>query len=95
MKAMGGMKGLINLMPGMRSLKQQIEQKMDQSVFDKKKAIVLSMTPKERVFPGMLDASRKRRIAKGSGVDVASVNRLLKEFAAMQKMVKQMKKFGF
>jgi signal recognition particle subunit SRP54 len=95
MKAMGGMKGLINLMPGMRSLKQQIEQKMDQSVFDKKKAIVLSMTPKERVFPSMLDASRKRRIAKGSGVDVASVNRLLKEFSAMQKMVKQMKKFGF
>ena len=93
-KAMGGMKGLFSLMPGMRSLRQDIESKIDNAGFDKKKSVVLSMTPKERTFPTMLDASRKRRIAKGSGVDVATVNRLLKDFAHMQKMVKQIKKFG-
>jgi signal recognition particle subunit SRP54 len=94
-KKMGGMSGILGLLPGVRKVKEQLENaNVDQSVLKKQEAIILSMTKAERRDIRVLNASRRRRIARGSGTDVADVNRLVKQFMAMQDMMKQAKKIG-
>jgi signal recognition particle subunit SRP54 len=95
MKRMGGFGGLMNLLPGMGKIKEQMKNaNIDESVMKRQEAIILSMTPTERKNVDLLAASRKRRIAKGAGVDVADVNRLIKQFLEMQKVMKQVQKLG-
>ena len=95
MKKMGGMQGILGMLPGVAKVKKQIDAAgIDEKVFDRQVAIISSMTKIERKKPDMLQASRKRRIAAGSGVDVADVNRLLKQHRQMADMVKAMSKGG-
>jgi signal recognition particle subunit SRP54 len=93
---MGGLSSMMNLMPGMGKLKEQLAgaQMPDDSVVKKQEAIILAMTAKERANPNLLNASRRRRIANGSGVQVSDVNRLIKQYQQMETMMKQMKKMG-
>jgi signal recognition particle subunit SRP54 len=95
MKRMGGMQGILGMLPGVAKVKKQIDAAgIDEKVFDRQVAIISAMTKIERKKPDMLQASRKRRIAAGSGVDVADVNRLLKQHRQMADMVKAMSKGG-
>jgi signal recognition particle subunit SRP54 len=95
MRKMGGMGGLMNLMPGMGKIKDQLKNaNIDDKMIKRQEAIIQSMTPVERKNADLLQASRKRRIAAGAGVDVAAVNRLIKQFLEMQKVMKQMQKLG-
>jgi signal recognition particle subunit SRP54 len=95
MRRMGGMGGLLNLLPGMGKLKDQLKNaNLDDKLIKRQEAIIQSMTPVERKNADLLQASRKRRIAAGAGVDVADVNRLIKQFLEMQKVMKQMQKLG-
>ena len=95
MKKMGGFSGIMNFLPGMGKIKEQLENaKIDDSIINKQQAIIRSMTRKERKNPDLLQASRKRRIANGSGVQVSDVNRLIKQFLEMQRVMKQIKKLG-
>ncbi|MFX8891481.1 signal recognition particle protein, partial [Acinetobacter baumannii] len=83
--------GILGMLPGVAKVKKQIaESGIDDKVFDRQVAIISSMTKLERRKPDILQASRKRRIAAGSGVDVADVNRLLKQHRQMADMVKAM-----
>ena len=88
MKKLGGFGGIMKLLPGMSGLgdidTDDAEKKMNQV-----KSIIQSMTPKERANPDLINPSRKRRIARGAGVDIAEVNRLVKQFEQMRKMMKQ------
>ena len=91
-KKMGGMGSLMGMLPGIGKLKDKIDGAgMDEKVIDRQVAIINSMTKKERLDPKLMNASRKRRIAAGSGMTIQDVNRLLKQFKQMQMM---MKKFG-
>jgi signal recognition particle subunit SRP54 len=95
MQKMGGMQGIMGLLPGVQKVKKQIaESGVDDSVFRRQQAIIGSMTKLERKKPDVLAASRKRRIAAGAGVDVAEVNRLLKQHRQMADMFKAMSKDG-
>jgi len=95
MKKMGGMQGMLSALPGVQKIKKQLdEKKVDERVFVRQTAIIDSMTPLERRDPDKLNASRKRRIAKGSGTTVQDINQLLKQHRQMQDMMKQMKKMG-
>jgi signal recognition particle subunit SRP54 len=94
MNKMGGMMGLLNKLPGMGALPQNMKNQIDDSMFTKIVAIINSMTPHERRHPDLIRGSRKRRIAMGSGTDVPDVNRLLKRFEQMQKMMKTFTKRG-
>jgi len=95
MRKMGGMGGLLNLMPGMGKIKEQMKNaNIDDKLIKRQEAIIQSMTPIERKGVDLLQASRKRRIAAGAGVDVADVNRLIKQFLEMQKVMKQVQKLG-
>lgn len=95
MKRMGGMQGILGLLPGVQKVKKQIaESGLDDSMFKRQEAIILSMTPQERKKPDILAASRKRRIAKGAGVDVAEINRLLKQHRQMADAFKMMSRDG-
>jgi signal recognition particle subunit SRP54 len=79
------------MMPGMTGGKLgDIESMIDEKQLARMEAIVLSMTPKERQNPKLLNPSRKHRIAKGAGVDIAVVNRFIKQFEQSQKMMKQL-----
>lgn len=91
MKKMGGMKSLMGKLPGMNQLPAKAQSMMDDSLFVKMEAIINSMTKKERKFPALLNGSRKRRISAGSGTDIQDVNKLLKQFTQMQKMLKRFK----
>jgi signal recognition particle subunit SRP54 len=91
---MGGIGGIMNKLPGMGNLSQMAKDKINDKTFLHTEAIINSMTPKERRFPDLIKGSRKRRIAIGSGTDVQAVNRLLKQFTMMQKMMKKMSKQG-
>jgi signal recognition particle subunit SRP54 len=95
-KNMGGIGSVMNLMPGMGKMKDAMAggQMPDESVVKRQEAIILAMTPKERAEPGVLNASRRRRIAIGSGTQVSDVNRLIKQYQQMETMMKQMKKMG-
>ena len=90
MKKMGGLSSVLAMMPGMGSQMKDLENAIDEKKMARTEAIILSMTPKERSNPEILNPSRKRRIAKGAGVDIAEVNRLVKQFEQMRKMMKQM-----
>jgi signal recognition particle subunit SRP54 len=95
MRRMGGMGGLMNLMPGMGKLRDQIKgANIDDKMLKRQEAIIQSMTAAERKNVDLLGASRKRRIAAGAGVQVADVNRLVKQFLEMQKVMKQVQKLG-
>ena len=89
-KKMGGLGGLMNLMPGMNNQMKGAMDQVDEKQLDRIQAIILSMTPAERSKPSLLNPSRKHRIAKGAGVDIAEVNRLVKQQEQMKKMMKQM-----
>lgn len=91
---MGGVGGLLGKLPGMGQLQGQIDGDMAQKEFRRLEAIINSMTQKERKFPAVIKGSRKRRIANGSGTSVQDVNKLLKQFTQMQKMMKKMKGGG-
>ena len=90
MKKMGGLSSVLAMMPGLGSQMKDIENAIDEKKMARTEAIILSMTPKERSNPEILNPSRKHRIAKGAGVDIAEVNRLVKQFEQMRKMMKQM-----
>ncbi|MCI8599567.1 MAG: signal recognition particle protein [Lachnospiraceae bacterium] len=90
MKKMGGMASVLSMMPGLGSQMKDLEAAVDEKKMARIEAIILSMTPKERANPDILNPSRKHRIAKGAGVDIAEVNRLVKQFEQMRKMMKQM-----
>jgi signal recognition particle subunit SRP54 len=95
MKKMGGMEGLMGMLPGVQKIKKQIaEANISDKMVDRQAAIISSMTKEERRKPDILAASRKRRIAAGSGVDVAEVNRLLKQHRQMADAFKMMSKGG-
>jgi signal recognition particle subunit SRP54 len=92
---MGSLSGILGMLPGIGKMKQQIEDaNLDTSMLKRQAAIINSMTPKERRSPDLLKASRKRRIAAGSGTTVQEVNRLLKQFDEMSAMMKRMNKLG-
>lgn len=94
-KKMGGVGSMLGLMPGMGKVKEMMAGKeIDESVFGRQEAIILAMTKKERVTPTLLNASRRRRIATGSGTTVQQVNQLVKQYQQMETMMKQMKKLG-
>ncbi len=94
-KKMGGMGGLMGMLPGVGKVKKQLaEANVDERILVRQTAIIDSMTPAERRDTRLLGASRKRRIATGSGTSVQDVNRLLKQYQEMQTMMKRMKKMG-
>ena len=91
MKKMGGISSILGMMPGIGgSQMKQIEDAMDEKKMARIEAIILSMTPQERRNPDVINPSRKRRIAKGAGVDISEVNRLVKQFEQSRKLMKQM-----
>ncbi len=90
MKKMGGLAGILGMMPGMGRQMGDIESMVDEKQLARTEAIVLSMTPAERENPKLLNLSRKSRIARGAGVDIAVVNRFVKQFEQSQKMMKQL-----
>ncbi len=94
MNAMGGVAGLLDKLPGTANLPDNVKSKVNDKDMGRLVAMINSMTPKERQFPDIIKGSRKRRIAAGSGTQVQDVNRLLKQFAQMQKMMKKMSKGG-
>ena len=87
MKKMGGIQSILSMMPGM-GLPADME--IDDDVFKGTEAIIYSMTPEERGNPALINPSRKRRIAKGAGVDISEVNKLMKQYEQSKKMMKQM-----
>ncbi len=89
-KKMGGLGSLMNMMPGMNNQMKGAMDQVDEKQIDRIQAIILSMTPEERSKPSLLNPSRKHRIAKGAGVDIAEVNRLVKQQEQMKKMMKQL-----
>jgi len=95
MRKMGGLSGLMGFMPGMGKLKKMMgDTDVDDGLLIKQESIMSSMTIKERENPKLLNASRRKRIATGSGTSVQDVNRLLKQFQQMQGMMKKLKKMG-
>ncbi len=94
MNNMGGIAGLMDKMPGMSGLPQNVKSRVNDKDFNRLIAIINSMTPQERIHPTIIKGSRKKRIAAGSGTQVQDVNRLLKQFTQMQKMMKKMARGG-
>ena len=93
MKKMGGIEGIMSFLPGVSKIKSQMEQSgVDEKIITQNEAVILSMTKKERENPKIIDGSRKKRIANGSGTDVATINKLLKQFKMMSEMMKKMSK---
>lgn len=95
MKKMGGMKGLMSMLPGMGKIQKQVaEANLNEDMFKHQDAIISSMTPKERKNARIMNASRKKRVAAGSGTSVQEVNKLLKMHQQMAKMMKRVGKMG-
>ncbi|MCB1516227.1 MAG: signal recognition particle protein, partial [Hyphomicrobiaceae bacterium] len=95
MKKMGGMNALMGLMPGMGQIKKAMQNaNVDEKIFDRQVAIINSMTAKERANPNLLNASRRKRIANGSGMQVSDVNKLMKQHQQMAGMMKRVAKGG-
>jgi signal recognition particle subunit SRP54 len=90
LRKMGPLKGVLSMMPGIGQQLKGID--IDESQMGRTEAIVLSMTPQERRMPHLIDGSRRKRIAAGSGTTIQQVNQLLSARKQMQKMMKQMKK---
>ncbi len=94
-KNIGDVKGVMMMIPGMAKFREKIEQaNIDNRIFKRQEAIILSMTPYERRHPDILKASRKLRIAKGAGVTVNDVNKLVKQYEQMAQAMKKFKKMG-
>ena len=98
LRSAGGVESMLSMMPGMNTAAMK-DAKIDEKMLDRQEAIIYSMTPREREKPEIINSSRKRRIAIGSGTSVEEVNKLLRQFEQMNKMMKQfsggkMKKFG-
>ena len=90
-RKMGPLQNVLGLMPGMgKTMKQLREVDMDERELDRLEAIILSMTPAERANPALIDGSRRKRIAQGSGTTVQAVNQLVKQFSQMRKMMSQL-----
>lgn len=95
LRKMGGMGGLMGMLPGIGKLKKQIEAAgIDDKHFNRQEAIILSMTRRERVQVALLNASRRKRIAEGSGTSVQDVNKLVKQYQDMARMMKRLGKMG-
>ncbi len=94
MKSMGGASSMLEKIPGMSQMPSGLKSQVSDKSFVQFEAIINSMTKKERRFPAVIKGSRKRRIAQGSGTDIQAVNKLLKQFAQMQKMMKKFSKGG-
>jgi len=93
MKKMGGMEGVMSMLPGAGKIKAQMENSsVDESMLVENEAIILSMTRNEKENPKIISGSRKKRISKGSGVDASKINKLLKQFRMMSEMMKKMAK---
>ena len=93
MKKMGGMEGIMSMLPGVNKIKSQMKNSsIDESMLTENEAIILSMTKNEKENPKIISGSRRKRIAIGSGVDVAKINKLLKQFKMMSEMMKKMSK---
>ena len=93
MKKMGGIEGVMSFLPGVSKMKSQMDQAgVDEKIISKNEAVILSMTKNERANPKIIDGSRKKRIANGSGTDIATINKLLKQFKMMSEMMKKMSK---
>jgi len=89
-RKMGPLESILGMLPGMGNLKQLAEQKPDEGQLNRVEAIINSMTPHERRRHDVINGSRRKRIARGSGTSVEEVNRLLKQFVQMRKMLKQL-----
>ncbi len=95
LRKMGGLSGLMGMLPGaMQAKAAMANAKIDEKQLKRQEAIILSMTPRERRNPDLIHASRKKRIARGSGVQVQDINKLLKQHADMLKMMKRVNKLG-
>ena len=95
MKKMGGMEGVLSLLPGVGKVKEQMQNaNIDEKLLSMNEAIILSMTKRERENPDIISGSRRKRISLGSGTDVQMINKLLKQFKMMSKMMKKMSKGG-
>jgi len=95
LQKMGGLGGIMGMLPGVGKIQKQLgEAKLDEKILKRQEAIISSMTKQERRKPELIKASRKQRIATGSGTSVADVNKLLKQHMEMQRMMKQMNKLG-
>jgi len=93
MKKMGGMEGVMSMLPGVSKIKKQMDNaNIDKDIIKVNEAIILSMTKEERLNPKIINSSRKKRISGGSGADTATVNKLLKQFKMMTNMMKKMSK---
>ena len=93
MKKMGGIEGVMSFLPGVSKLKSQMDQAgVDEKIITQNEAVILSMTKQERDNPKIINGSRKKRIANGSGTDIATINKLLKQFKMMSEMMKKMSK---
>ena len=93
MKKMGGMEGVMSMLPGVSKVKEQMKNAaIDSDMLNSNEAIILSMTNKERENPKIISGSRRKRISQGSGVDVSKINKLLKQFRMMSDMMKKMSK---
>lgn len=94
LQAMGGFENVLDMLPGGGALKGQVQHQDPERQMKRMEAIILSMTARERSHPDLIDGSRRRRIARGSGTEVQEVNRLLKSREQMQQLVKQMNRPG-
>jgi len=95
MKKMGGMDGVLSMLPGVSKIKKQMDNaNIDENIIKINEAIILSMTKEERLDPKTISSSRKKRISSGAGVDSATINKLLKQFKTMTNMMKKMSKGG-
>ena len=91
MKKMGGLKSILGMLPGLGGKLSQIESQIDDKMLEKNKAIIQSMTVKERTNPDIINGSRRQRIAKGAGVNVSDVNQLIKQFNQSKEMMRMLK----
>lgn len=94
MMGMGGLSGLMDKLPGMGEIPKEVRSQVNDRELVRMVAIINSMTPGERRHPDVINGSRRRRIARGAGLEVQDVNRMLKQFTQMQKMMKKMSKGG-
>ena len=94
LQKMGGLASIAGMLPGIGKMQKQLEGRVDDKVIRRSLAIISSMTPKERRNPDLIKASRKNRIAKGCGMQVQDINKLLKQHMEMARMMKQVSKLG-
>ena len=94
MTNMGGMSSMLEKLPGMNQVPAAAKEQLNDGMFKKMEVIISSMTVRERRFPDLINGSRKRRIAAGSGTQIPDVNKLLKQHKQMQKMMQKMKRKG-